>query len=255
MTGATLSPAGRAALDALAGDLRRIFGNRLHSVCAYGAADTLPAEGGNAENPEDLDSEIRSVALVDRLAFHDLTACLPLVRRWSQQGLAVPLILERDEFTRTLDVFPLEYGEIIATHIPIYGDDPFAGIAVAEVDIRRGCELQAKSHLIHLREGFLETGGDARAVARLIGASAEGFRRLLANIVALVAPGTTSGEDADLAAAAEARIGVPSEVTREVLAGSATGLSTISDPTALLGRYIGAVERVWEFVDAWKKKG
>ncbi|HJR59594.1 MAG TPA: hypothetical protein VJ813_09355 [Vicinamibacterales bacterium] len=255
MTAATLSSAGRSALDALAGDLRRIFGNRLHSVCAYGPAGSLLSEGGSLTNPESLDTEIRSIALVDRLGFDDLTACLPLARRWSEQGLAVPLILERDEFTRTLDVFPLEYGEIIATHIPVYGDDPFEGIAVAEGDMRRGCELQAKSHLIHLREGFLETGGDPRAVARLITASAEGYRRLLTNIVTLVEPGTTPGEDAELADAAETRIGVPSNVTREVLAGSVSGLSTIADPTALLGRYIGSVERVWEYVDAWKRKG
>jgi hypothetical protein len=253
MTVATLSSAGRAALDVLAADLRRIFGNRLHSVCAYGPTRALPYEAGTPTEAESFESEIRSIALVDRLSFEDLTACLPVTLRWNEQGLAVPLILERDEFTRTLDVFPLEYGEIIATHVAVYGDDPFEGMAVAESDMRRGCELQAKSHLIHLREGFLETGGDPRAVARLIAASAEGFRRLLANIVALVAPGTTPREDRDLADAAEVRIGVPSEVTREVLAGSVTGLSTIADPTALLGRYLRAVERVWEFVDAWKR--
>ena len=54
--------------------------------------------------------------------------------------------------------------------------DPFAGIRVADADRRRGCELHAKSHLIHLREGFLETQGDARASSRLIAASAPAFR-------------------------------------------------------------------------------
>lgn len=237
MASATLSPTGRTALTALAADLHRIFGNRLHSVCAYGSAA----------------DEVQSIALVDRLAFEDLTACLPLANGWDAQGLAVPLILERDEFARTLDVFPLEYGEIIATHVPVYGDDPFDGISVPEADLRRGCELQAKSHLIHLREGFLETGGDSRAVARLIGASAEGFRRLLTNIVGLVAPGGRGGHDDDIAETAEIHIGVPSELTRDVLAGAGAGPSTITDPTALLARYIAAVERVWEFVDAWKR--
>jgi hypothetical protein len=254
MTAATLSSAGRAALDTLAADLRRIFGNRLDSVCAYGSNGTLPSEAGSLPNSGQFDAEIRSIALVDRLAFDDLTACAPLVRRWNELGLAVPLLLERDEFTRTLDVFPLEYGEIIATHVPVYGEDPFEGIVVAEADLRRGCELQAKSHLIHLREGFLETGGDSRAVARLIGASADGFRRLLSNIVALVAPGAMAGEHADVAEAAERSIGVPADLTREVLAGAGAGPSTIADPSALLARYIAAVERVWEFVDAWKQE-
>ncbi|MEX1129216.1 MAG: hypothetical protein WD227_10200 [Vicinamibacterales bacterium] len=238
MATATLSPADRAALEALAGDLRRIFGNRLQSLAAYGSSPG--AEG-----------DVRSIALVDRLDFEDLAACVPLARTWGKAGLAVPLLLERDEFTRTLDVFPLEYGEIIASHTVVFGDDPFEGLVVPDADRRRACELQAKSHLIHLREGFLETGGDPRRVSALIGASAEGFRRLLANIVALVAPAAI---DADhLPDAADDHIGVPAELTREVLAGSDGGPSTIADPTALLARYIGAVERVWEFVDGWKR--
>jgi hypothetical protein len=241
MASGTLSPTGRAALEALAADLQRIFGNRLHSVCAYGA--------GTGD-----DEEIHSIALVDRLSFEDLAACVPLARGWTNRGLAVPLILERDEFARTLDVFPLEYGEIIASHLPVYGEDPFEGITVAQGDLRRGCELQAKSHLIHLREGFLETGGDPKAIARLIGASAGSFRRLLLNIVALVAPGAPVDPETDIAAAAEAHIGVPSSLTRDILATGDRGPSTIADPTALLARYIGGVERVWEFMDRWKAR-
>jgi hypothetical protein len=240
MASSALSPTGRAALDALALDLKRVFGNRLHSVCAYGTS-------------LDADDEIRSIALVDRLAFEDLAACVPLAQHWGDRDLAVPLILERDEFTRTLDVFPLEYGEIIASHLPVYGEDPFAGISVAEGDLRRGCELQAKSHLIHLREGFLETGGDPSAITRLIGASAESFRRLLLNIVRLVAPADTADQEMDLAALAERHIGVPAGLTGEVLATGGRGASTIADPTALLARYVAAVERIWEFVDGWKE--
>lgn len=240
MAPATLSPDRHAALQSLASDLHRIFGNRLYSVCAYG-------DVSNA------DVETRSIALVDRLSFDDLAACSPLARQWDRQRLAVPLILERDEFARTLDVFPLEYGEIIAHHVHVYGDDPFEGLSVAEVDLRRGCELQAKSHLIHLREGFLETGGDPRAVVRLIAASAEGFARLLTNLVALVAPGSAGDSSDDLAHAAEQQFGVPADLTREVLATRSGGVSTIADSTALLARYIAAVERLWEFVDGWKR--
>lgn len=236
-----LSPDRREALDALAVELRRVFGTRLHSLCAYGAHDR--------------DAETHSVALVDRLSFDDLAACVPLARGWDARGLAVPLILEQDEFHRTLDVFPLEYGEIIAHHVVIEGPDPFLGLSVPDADRRRACEHQAKSHLIHLRESYLETRGDPRGVSRMIGASADGFRRLLDNLVTLVRPAAgQAAAHADLAEEAEAYIGVPADLTREILASaSGGGPTTIADPTALLARYIAAVERVWEFVDAWKK--
>ena len=236
---ATLTPSARTALDALAVDLHRIFGNRLLSVSAYGVTS-------------DADDEIRSIALVQSLDFEDLAACVPLSSGWARRGLAVPLLLERDEFRRTLDVFPLEYGEIIASHVVVRGDNPFLGLTVPDADRRRACELQAKSHLIHLREGFLETGGDPRRVARLIGASAEGFRHLLTNIVALAAPSAHQTPD-HLPEAAEEHIGISRELTREVMAAAGAGPSTIADPTAMLARYIAAVERVWAFVDGWKR--
>jgi hypothetical protein len=240
MAHATLSATSRTALQGLAADLREIFGNRLYSVSAY----------GHAAGPDD---DVQSIVLVDRLTFDDLAACLPIVRRWDRAGLAVPLILERDEFVRTLDVFPLEYGEIIADHVHVFGEDPFEGMEVPAEDLRRGCEFHAKSHLIHLREAFLETGGDPREVSRLISASAPGYRRLLANVVTLVSRETGRTDAHDLAAVAESLVGVPAATTNEILAAQSAAPSTIADPTALLARYIGAVERLWEYVDAWKR--
>src|SRR5688500_19329787 len=114
MASSTLAPTARIALEGLAADLRRIFGNGLHSVSAYGLTS-------------DPDAEIRSIALVDGLDFEDLAACAPLSAGWEKRGLAVPLLLDRNEFRRTLDVFPLEYGEIIANHVVVLGDDPFDG--------------------------------------------------------------------------------------------------------------------------------
>jgi hypothetical protein len=172
-----------------------------------------------------------------------------MVASWRRQSLAVPLVLEREEFLRTLDVFPIEYGDIIAQHVIVAGSNPFAGARVSPDDVRRACELAAKSHLIHLREGFLESGGDPRVVGRLVAASALPFRALLANIARLA-----DDNDVDIAATAERQIGIPSAVVREVLSTGAGNHSTIADPTALLSRYIAAVEQMWEYVDTWRAR-
>jgi hypothetical protein len=242
MASATLSVTRRAALDALTADLQAIFRNRLRAVCAYGL-----------DHHDEGDTH--TLALVDQLSFEDLSACAPRTRGWMNRGLAVPLLLQSEEFTRSLDVFPLEYGEIIAHHVVLFGQDPFVGVSVSEPDRRRGCELQAKSHLIHLRESFLETHGDPRAVGRMIAASAEGFRRLLENLVTLVRPAADHPPGhPDLADDAERLIGVPAGLTRDLLAAATTGgPTTIADPNALLARYIDAVEDIWAFVDAWKR--
>jgi hypothetical protein len=216
-----------AALGALAADLRKVFGARLVSLVAYGTAESAEGDG------------VHSLALVDRVRFEDLVACVPLTGSWRARGLAVPLLLSREEFRRSLDVFPLEYGEIIARHIVVEGADPFDNIAVAETDRRRACEWQAKSHLIHLREGFLETRGHPERVAELIAASAESFRSLLENINRL---------DPD----APREMGLSDTLVRDVLATRTGGASTIAEPSALLARYIVAAERVWQYVDGWR---
>ena len=211
----------RAVVEELLRDLRQIFGPRLASLVAYGEPD---------------DEGVHTLAFVEQLTFADLAKCAPRTTAWRRLGFATPLVLTRDEFRRSLDVFPLEYDAIISRHAVLDGPDPFNVIAVPEVDLRRGCEHRAKSHLIHLREGFLESRGDAAAVARLIAASAPAFRALLADLERLE-PGAPS------------RAGISEDLAADVLASSA---GSIADPSALLARYVAAVERLWGYVDGWR---
>jgi hypothetical protein len=239
----TMSADQRAAAATLATDLRHTFGRRLEALVAYGLAGA--------------DQLLHTLALVDQVAFADLTACAPSVQRWRRAGLAVPLLLSRDEFNRSLDVFPVEYGEIVANHVPIVGDNPFGGARIAEADLRRSCEMQAKSHLIHLREGFLEAGGDPHETVYLLASSTHAFRALLGNIARLdrgpARPGVRETGDAALAAFAEHNIGVPAAVVRDVLSFKPAA-GAIADPTDLLSRYIAAIERIWEYVDGWNRQ-
>ena len=208
---------------ALVADLQRIFGTRLQSLVTYRGLDDEP-------------DDVHTLALVERLSFQDLAACVPLVPGWRRSGCEVPLLLTRDEFVRTLDVFPIEYGRIIAGHEVLVGENPFAGMQVSEGDLRRAIELQAKSHLIHLREGFLESGGQPAAVARLIAMSVDPLRALVGHLERLD-PG------------AAARAGLTPELMREI---ASAGASTIADPSALLVRYVAAVESLWQQVDRWR---
>ena len=239
---ALLSPGQRGALDALVTDLSAAFGVRLSSIVAY---DLDRANRGG---------ELHTLALVEHLTADDLRPLVPLARGWERRRLAVPLILTRDELVRTLDVFPLEYGTIIASHVLVFGRDPFAGMQVSDTDWRRGCELQAKSHLIHLREAFLQTEGDARRVAQLIRASIPAFRAVIGNIVRLERGHewrVNVYDDEHLAGEAEQIIGVPSTRVIEVLR-AADGVGTVADPSLFLARYVEVSERIWQFVDRWR---
>jgi hypothetical protein len=228
------------AADTLARDLDQIFGARLQSLVVY------PGHHG--------DGSLHSMAIVDKLAFRDLAACLPFTEVWHHRGAAVPLLLTADELHRTIDIFPLEYAGIAADYTVVRGADPLRGVEIAVEDVRRACEVQAKSHLIHLREAFLESHGETTRVARLIAASAAPLRALLTNIARLPDGGSaeqSSLTDEALAKLGEQRMGVPGAIIHDVLATSAHGHSAVTDPTHLLSRYIEAAEKVWAYVDRW----
>ena len=237
------SAAQQKAIDVLARDLDHIFGARLHALVAY--------PGNQA------DGSLHSCAIVDGLGFRDLVACLPQTESWHHRGIAVPLMLAAGELERTVDIFPLEYSSILADYLVVHGSDPFLGMSIPVADIRRATEGQAKSHLIHLREAFLESHGETTRVARLIASSAAPLRALLTNIARLPAdahpaPAAAALTDESLARMAEARMGVPAALIREVLASSAGGYSTVTDPSALLARYVDAAHRIWAYVDGWR---
>jgi hypothetical protein len=227
------------AANALTADLQRVFGRRLQAVVAYG-----PAVDGRAEAP------LTCLALTDTLTLPDLEACAARTAEWERRHIAPPLLLTAEEFRRSLDAFPLEYGEILRTHVRVFGDDPFVGLTIARDDLRRACEAQVKSHLLHLREGFLEARGQPDAIADLVVASAPGFAALLRNVARLTGVTITERVQATYQGAQAANL--PEGVVRAVLAFEQPTSIPTGDPARRFGEYLAAVEQLARAVDGWK---
>src|SRR5687767_3601058 len=113
------------AADTLVRDLQRVFQARLRSVVAFGSS------------LDGLDEPLTCLALVDAVEMPDLDQCAALSSHWTKHRIATPLILPQREFARSLDAFPLEYGEIIRSHQLVFGVDPFEGTTISHEDLRR----------------------------------------------------------------------------------------------------------------------
>jgi hypothetical protein len=227
-----------------AGDnLRDIFGERLRAFLVHGSHARTGAR-------PTVQAPIQTLALVNgAITYADLVASAAYAEAWHRRGLAVPLMLDEHEFARSLDAFPLEYGDIIAHHVVIIGDDPFADVRVARADIRRACEIQIKSHVIHLREGFVECGGEPVEVARLLVRSAPPFAAILGTLARL--DDQWSPEPDEVARHLESRTGLSASVAARILALEGDARLSPDEASQLYPPYLELVQALSGFVDSW----
>jgi len=220
-----LGAAARRAFDRLAGDLKKVFAQRFVSLVASGATSSL--------------------AFVSSIDASDLQALAALSETWHRDGLDTPLLLTPDEFSRSIDAFPVEYQAAIDRHAVIAGTPPFEGMAADRNDLRRACEVQAKSHLLHLRQGWIEAHGHRAALASLVLWSVAPLRALLENV------GRLQGavDEGNAAVAAAQLTGFPADLCAALLAAEGAPASA----EALVPRlpeYLAAAEQLWRTVDA-----
>ncbi|HWW87544.1 MAG TPA: hypothetical protein VNZ26_28290 [Vicinamibacterales bacterium] len=242
------------AVRTLERELRGIFHERLKSLTVYGQSSHGSGRAGKGEHDShgahDHDATTHTMAIVDTLGHDDLRACGKRLRAWHDEGLATPLLMAAHEFETALDVFPLEFGAILDDHVVVFGTSPFDGLKVDPADVRRACEGQARSHLLHLRGGYLETHGRSDALAVLIVRSAPPLAALLKSVARLEGVGAT-----DAAAAgrhAERTLGLAGGALGDIV--NLVGIREISSEQAerLFPPYLDAMERLVKYVDGWR---
>jgi len=223
----TLAPATRHAFDRLVQDVVRVFGPRFVALVASGTHS--------------------SVAFTSDIRPGDLEALAALRETWRHDGLDTPLLLTPHEFRRSLDAFPLEYQAIVDRHVVIAGEPPFVDLVFDPQQLRRACEVQAKGHLIHLRQGWIEAGGHDADLIALIRRSAAPLRALLTNVARL---GPAAAQDSDLAALGARIAGLDGALIHEILAVETTPESA-RHLVRRLSDYVAVTEQLWAFVDSW----
>ncbi|MBM3781339.1 MAG: hypothetical protein FJW29_06640 [Acidobacteria bacterium] len=228
-----MQPIAHGPLSALVADVTRLFGTRLEAVVAYGR----DRRGGQ-----------HSLVLVSSLTVDDLNALALASPRWRDAGIATPLVMPRDEFARSLDAFPLEYGEIIDTHTVLAGADPFEGMQVAREDVRRAVEVRLTSHLVHLRENFIEGGGRLKAVDAVVRAAAPEFAALLRRVARL--HDQAPADDRALASWAHTQLGLDVRTVGDILALASDDAAPV-EGVRLYPDYLAVATRLRELIDQW----
>ena len=182
-------------LQAYVKDVKGVFGEQLEGMLLYGSAvrgEFLPGR-----------SNLNILLLVSSYDSAILKQYSSLHRRWSKEQIVVPLFLTEEELHTSAAMFPLEFIEIQEQHRVLGGRDPFIGFHVKADRLREAVVQGLMSHLLRLRQRYVEGGGSDEATTILLPLSITATLPLLRGIQRLLGRPVLSHSDAVIKDVAE----------------------------------------------------
>ena len=159
-------------------EVKGVFGDQMEGLLLYGSAVRGEFLRGR--------SNLNILLLVSSYDSAVLKQYSLLHRRWSKEQIVVPLFLTEEELRMSAAVFPLEFLEIQEQHRVLDGRDPFIGFHVKTDRLREAVVQGLTSHIVRLRQRYVEGGGSDEAITILLPLSItstipllRGVRRLL----------------------------------------------------------------------------
>ncbi|NOT24316.1 MAG: hypothetical protein HOP22_16560 [Nitrospiraceae bacterium] len=165
-------------LRAYAKEVEGKFGEQLEGLLLYGSAvrgEFLPGR-----------SNLNILLLVSSYDSALLKQYSSLHRQWSKEQIVAPLFLTEEELRRSAEIFPIEFLEIQEQHRVLGGRDPFIGFHVKTDRLREAVAQGFMSHLLRLRQRYVEGNGGDEATAILLPLSITSIVPLLRGVQRLL---------------------------------------------------------------------
>lgn len=234
----------RTQLDQSLGTLAKTLGDLAGlnaSVVLYGSAartDWVPGR-----------SDVNLLVLVDDTSPAALRRLTPAVTAWHTKGFAPPLIMGREEWQRSSDVFPIEIADMQMGHRVLCGTDPVQGMAVDPVDLREAVEKELRGKLVRLRQAYVRFGDAGMILGGFALASIASYFAMLRCIAVLYrrAPGR---EPQETVAALASELGADADVA-VAIAGHRHEPEWNCPPETFV-RYLELVRRTVALVDTFQ---
>lgn len=229
-------------LEELVRQLALVHGEGLRCVALYGST----ARGEHISRKPDLNV----LVLVDTIDMEYLKREAAVARSWRESGHPPPLTLTMAEWRTSSDIFPLEYGDILAHHRILHGALPPDRPTVRREDLRLQLEHETLSKLFRLRHAILASGAEPRALLDMLENSAASIMALLRATLRLAGEEPPAESMATLDRI-EVVTGINVATFRRVL-GHARGTAKIgeSDASSASANYLASVAELVHWVDA-----
>lgn len=225
-------------VDQFTEQVRAALGGRLKALVLFGSAARRNAT-----------DSVDTLVICDRVDPALLSQLAPAAGPWIREGHPAPLVFGESEWRDSADAFAIEFLDIKAHHRVLAGRDPWAGVTVADDDVRRQLEHELRGKVVRLRQAVLATSGNPAALGAAIAGSVAGFLTMLRALLRV------SGEEAPaertaLVAAAAARVGFDAgPVTALALAARERKAPKLNPDDPQVVGYLTAMTRTAEYVN------
>ena len=140
----------------LTNELKGIFGENLHSLYVYGS-------GSNFDEINRV-SNINLLILLVKNSANEIKKAASFYKKWRKFLRSVPLLVDINYVNESLDVFSIEFNDIVNEHTLLFGDDFFENIKIDKKNIRLQCERELKGKLILLERIYIENKGKEKFI-------------------------------------------------------------------------------------------
>ena len=145
-------------LDRFIEDLKSNLGENLVSVFAF----------GSQANVEDAKNNLNLMIITNNLNAENLYSISKPVKKWVKAKNPVPVIMNREEWYSSFDVYAIEYADIKQNYRIIYGEDLVPSIQINKYFLRLQCESELKNLLLKYKNNFLMNIRSDREMKRLL---------------------------------------------------------------------------------------
>ena len=222
-------------------EMKAAFGDGLLSLCLYGEGAGEPAHQPH--------HRLRLLAVMKEAGYPELSRYAGMSGRWLKKGLGAPLMLTPESIESSTDVFPMEFFEMKEGYVLLHGTDYLAGLEVPPVNLRLQLEEQVKGKLLHLRQAYMESGGDKGAIAGLISASIGPFIQMMRNALRIKGLPIPAVKDVVIGDCCR-MMGLDDKPFRDALAlRHGTAVPSKDALEALFRPYMDGVSAMAEFID------
>lgn len=145
-------------LDKFVEELKNTLSENLLSVIAF----------GSQANVEDAKSNLNLMIVTNELTAENLYDISKPVKKWVKGKNPIPVIMNRDEWYSSFDVYAIEYADIKENYRIIYGEDLIPTISINKYFLRLQCESELKSLLLKYKNNFLMNVKSDREMKKLL---------------------------------------------------------------------------------------